>query len=586
VKLHNYIGLACSLHDPAVAIVNSRGELVFAEATERSLQSKRGWNAVPDQLNSIGKLMDEYCEPDADMVVALTWSDNHVPPPEVHLTREALVAFKKDGLPPAIDRHPVWGWEAKLGYLVTDSEYLSRRLAGNQTWLRAMERNRRVRFTAFDHHLTHAAFGCFTSPFEAAVCAVIDGMGEAGSISCYTYDGGQLTPLRDAPATDLYGSLGTLYSLVTDVCGWDWLLGEEWKVMGLAPYGKFDEAFYESLKKLITIDGNKLRGPTSLAHRNAVFHEITSRMRDVKQPTLAAANLAFTGQQFFEELTTSILMDLKSRDISPNLVLVGGTALNSTFAGKICDRIGFSRLYIPSAPADDGNAVGAALLAHRALAGESKPRSIAHQTPYLGSKISSDALERLIAFNRGGSLNIGRHDDYVDRAAKMLADGKIIGWVQGRAEFGPRALGNRSILADPRPIDMKDRINAKVKFREEFRPFAPSILHEFGDEYFESYQESPYMERTLRFKPTVREKLPAVVHKNQSGRLQTVKEAWNPNFYRLIKAFHRLTGIPLLLNTSFNIMGKPIMHSVEDAIALFMTTGLDALFIEDVVVVK
>jgi carbamoyltransferase len=167
------------------------------------------------------------------------------------------------------------------------------------------------------------------------------------------------------------------------------------------------------------------------------------------------------------------------------------------------------------------------------------------------------------------------------KAAEALASGAIVGWVQGRAEFGPRALGNRSILADPRDPAMKDRINALVKFREEYRPFAPAILDRHGEEYFEDYQESPYMERTLRFRKGVVDRVPAVVHADGTGRLQTVKREWNERFYELISAFHGLTGIPLVLNTSFNIMGKPIIHSVEDALGLFYTTGMDVLVIED-----
>ncbi|MGH8532131.1 MAG: carbamoyltransferase C-terminal domain-containing protein, partial [Gammaproteobacteria bacterium] len=158
--------------------------------------------------------------------------------------------------------------------------------------------------------------------------------------------------------------------------------------------------------------------------------------------------------------------------------------------------------------------------------------------------------------------------------------------IQERAEFGPRALGNRSILADPRLSEMKDRLNREVKFREEFRPFAPAILHEYGEEYFENYQESPYMERTLRFKQEVRAKVPAVVHVDGTGRLQTVKREWNARFHALIEAFHRLTNVPLLLNTSFNIMGKPMVHTVEDALAVFFTTGMDALVIEDYLLEK
>jgi carbamoyltransferase len=161
-----------------------------------------------------------------------------------------------------------------------------------------------------------------------------------------------------------------------------------------------------------------------------------------------------------------------------------------------------------------------------------------------------------------------------------------VGWVQGRAEFGPRALGNRSILADPRDPQMKDRINARVKFREEYRPFAPSILHEHGPAYFRDYQESPYMERTLAFLPEAEAKVPAVVHVDRTGRLQTVKKEWNPRYHELISCFHQRTGVPLILNTSFNVMGKPIIHTVEDALAVFFTCGIDVLVIEDLVFLK
>jgi carbamoyltransferase len=177
-------------------------------------------------------------------------------------------------------------------------------------------------------------------------------------------------------------------------------------------------------------------------------------------------------------------------------------------------------------------------------------------------------------------------DDAPRRAAELLAEGKIIGWIQGAAEFGPRALGNRSILADPRSADVKAIINERVKFREEFRPFAPPILAEHGDAYFEAYAPSPYMERTLRFREDARARVPGVVHEDGTGRLQTVGTDWNPRYRALIEHFHAITGVPLVLNTSFNVMGKPIAHSVEDALAVFFTSGLDALFLEDLLIEK
>jgi carbamoyltransferase len=296
------------------------------------------------------------------------------------------------------------------------------------------------------------------------------------------------------------------------------------------------------------------------------------------------ADLAYTTQLFYAESMTQLLRNFCALGISENLVLGGGCALNSSYNGQIVGTTGFKQLHVPSAPADDGNALGAAWLAYYRDHPDRKPKA-AVQSPYLGSTLSERTLANLIEFGR---LQKARHlpGTLAQETARLLADGKLIGWVQGRAEFGPRALGNRSILADPRPVDMKDRINSRVKFREEFRPFAPAILDEFGAQYFENYQVSPYMERTLAFKESAREKVPAIVHVNRTGRLQTVRREWNPRFYDLIRAFYELTGVPMLLNTSFNIMGKPIIHSLEDAVGLFYTTGLDALVIEDYLIEK
>lgn len=202
------------------------------------------------------------------------------------------------------------------------------------------------------------------------------------------------------------------------------------------------------------------------------------------------------------------------------------------------------------------------------------------QSPYLGSEIKDEEIKGFIQFS-GHTRYKHLPGEICRETAKHLAEGKLVGWVQGRSEFGPRALGNRSILADPRSKGMKDHINARVKFREEFRPFAPSILEEYGDEYFENYQQSPYMERTLCFRKEVMEKVPAVVHMDRTGRLQTVSKDMNAKYYELIDAFRCITGIPVLLNTSFNVMGKPIVHSFNDALMVFFNSGLDVLVVND-----
>jgi carbamoyltransferase len=280
----------------------------------------------------------------------------------------------------------------------------------------------------------------------------------------------------------------------------------------------------------------------------------------------------------------ALLKNFHAMGISENLVLVGGCALNSSHNGQIVGQTGFTQLHVPSAPADDGNALGAALLAYFKDHPDAKPAPSV-RSPYIGSTISKRTLGNLVKFGRITGMRYLPGTVH-ENAAQLLAEGKLVAWIQGRAEFGPRALGNRSILADPRQIGVKDRINSMVKFREEFRPFAPSILHEFGQEYFEDYQVSAYMERALVIKENAGTKVPGILHVDRTARLQSVRREWNERFYDLIRAFYDRTGIPMLLNTSLNVMGKPIVHSIEDALGLFYTTGLDALVLEDYLIEK
>jgi carbamoyltransferase len=578
--IRNYVGLACSFHDPALAIVDQSGEVVFAEGAERALQDKRAMNAPPDPIHRIRELIEEYCDPRAELVVAKSWSGRSLPQRQAayHLVRfaesppELYFGVPMRGAKTSTERFLLGSLamyaDANFNAMEqagVNLEYRMRELGGD--WAtRLVHRN-------FDHHLTHAAAACFSSPFTEAVCAVLDGWGEHGSVAYYTYREGRLIPL-DAPIGD--GSLGLFYAYLCQACGFDYLKGEEWKVMGLASYGKRDEKLHSFLRSLIEYDELALSVPTDYSEK---LHQLFEIAREPDEPALAAADLARTGQEVFEEVSALLLHDLASMGISKNLVLSGGCALNSSWNGKLLEQGDFDQLYVFPAPADDGNCVGAALLAHRADHPFHKA-PVRVQSPYLGTPIDKKSLDLIEKYGRFQNV-LPVEREIHEQTAELLAEGKIVGWMQGRAEFGPRALGNRSILADPRPADMKDRINATVKFREEFRPFAPSILHEHGAEWFEDYRESPYMERTLVFRPEVRARVPAVVHRDGTGRLQTVKREWNPRFHDLIRAFYELTGIPILLNTSFNVMGKPIIHSVEDAVVVFLTSGLDALVIDD-----
>jgi carbamoyltransferase len=596
----NAIGLACSLHDPAIAIVNARGEVTFAESAERHLQDKRAFGAMPDAFFRIPDLVEQYCDPGVDLVVARTWSAEFQRRQPDRLARTARRLEK------ARQRARRWPWlrrrffgpadpallDSALGELAAQTRYIGQSIRRYATTGAALEYHcrsefsrvrRRVTFVDCEHHASHAWYACLASPFEDALCAVIDGEGEGRASSFYRYERGRVTELPVKRSRhDM--SLGALYSFVTDLCGFDSWRGEEWKLMGLASYGTPRADYMSMLRELITVDGLLMVMPQrSQARSLGAFANLLASKRKPGQSALEYADLARSMQQVFADVMIEVLRNLRARFGGDRLVYTGGCALNSAFNGDISGATGFREVYVPAAPADNGNAIGAALMAFTADGRSAASRPGA--SSYLGSTMTGRGLSRLLQFS---GLEVTTLDEATlcSTVAALLASGHIVGWVQGRAEFGPRALGNRSILADPRSPDVKERINALVKFREEFRPFAPSILAEHGAEYFHDFQPSPYMERTARFRDEVRDRVPGVVHVDGTGRLQTVTAEENARYHRLISSFHALTGVPVLLNTSFNVMGKPIAHGVEDAISVFYTSGIDVLVIEDHVIAK
>lgn len=573
-----YIGLSVTYHDPALAIIDEQGNVLFAEATERFLQHKRALNCPPDTLLRLPELLADYCPNPREFVIAINWRKHRPWYDQIVYTLGVLSAdgLLKTGIKRL--RSPLRNYQ--LHHMIACQRY-SIEQAGLNLVRIIHERcpNTEIRFADFDHHLTHAATACYSSPFENAACAVIDSFGERGALAFYRFDRRRLTRLHENRGT---GSLGFLYMKITELCGFDWLHGEEWKVMGLAPYGKLNPELYGLLSDLVRIDGFHCRhNPPQLFKKIAALEQF-KRSKD--EPISNAADFAYTGQTVFAEKLAELLRHLHKVTGYEQLALAGGCALNSAFNGQITAMTPFQQVHIPSAPADDGTALGAAWLA---LLGDQPDARIKTKTlsPYLGMQMPQESVERLLRYQSG--LNI-RHcpDDICALTARLLADGKLVGWVQGRAEFGPRALGNRSILADPRDAAMQDKINRTIKFRESFRPFAPSILEEYADDYFENCQPSPYMDKTLRIKPEMQQRIAAVCHIDGTGRLQTVNKDWNPCFHELLSRFYRITQVPVLLNTSFNVMGKPLVHSLEDALAVFMTGGLDALVVGDYLILK
>ncbi|CAM2010018.1 carbamoyltransferase family protein [Acanthopleuribacter pedis] len=574
-----YVGLATTFHDPALAIIDEKGEIIFAEATERHYQDKRAMGCLPDSMEWANQLIKQVTDPSAKFVIAGSWN---------HQMHRFLKLLNFLGITSArkifrYDQRFATACATKHEGLYVCLMQLNSMNGAGAGWSMALAKhhnNRNIEFRNYPHHWTHAMGACRMSGFEETACMVVDSNGQRGSISYFGYKNGSLNEIKEIKGA---ASLGALYTAFTGYCGFQPDKGEEWKVMGLAPYGKPIEAILEVLRELVIIDGINIKYRSKKHYQKLVAH-LEAAKRSGDQPIIEAADLAATGQAFYEEAMSRLINNFHGMTGGERLVLSGGCGLNSSYNGKIIEQTPFEEVFIPCAPGDDGNAVGAAYLAYHADFPTNIPLP-KRQSPYLGSRLSPRGLHNMRTFGRLPKIR-QLPDTLYEETAKLLAEGKLVGWARGRAEFGPRALGNRSILADPRAADMKDKINAKVKFREEYRPFAPSILHEFGPEYFENYQETPYMERTLRFKEEVRDRVPAVVHVNGTGRLQSVSASLNEPYYKLIKAFYAITGVPILLNTSFNVMGKPIIHSVEDALSVFFTSGLDALVLEDMLIEK
>ena len=575
-----YIGLSITYHDPALAIVDDKGNVLFAEATERYMQNKRALNCAADPLLRVKDLLAQYCPSADEFVIAINWRRKRPLYEKIVSALGCLTAIglTKTGLKRL--RSPLNNYQ--LHHMIASQR--NNIASAGLNLVRIITEHYpgcAITHADYDHHLTHAATACYSSPFSESACAVIDSFGEKGSMAFYHFKNQRLECLYESKGT---GSLGFYYMKITELCGFDWLKGEEWKVMGLAPYGKLNPELYQLLKSTISVQGFNCQHDSK--NLFASIETLEAFKRYDQDPIEQAIDLAYTGQYFFAELMSKLLQHLQRVTGSNNLTLGGGCALNSAFNGQIKARTDFEQVFIPSAPADDGTAVGAAWLAlHHDK--PTLPLNAGNKllSPYLGTAINNAEVEKLIQYNR--CLDIQYLPASICEAvAALLAKDQLIGWIQGRSEFGPRALGNRSILADPRQAATKDKINQKIKFRESFRPFAPSVLHEYAGEYFDHYHESPYMDKTLRFRDSIQDRVAAVCHVDGTGRLQTVKQEWNARFYELINQFYQKTQVPMILNTSFNVMGKPLVHSLDDAISVFLTTGLDALVVNDYLITK
>lgn len=581
------VGHGNSIHDPAIAFAS--GDALYAEAFERHLQAKRALCsfALFYSARALHKAFrDRQVDTDGVAEIALRTSWSYTADELRDMLAE--VARERDGIegwaPPAAAAAVMDAtFEIQLPWIVRGRRpelHRPREVAPRAEGLNAVFKPAMrlanapvVRASALPHHLAHAANAVYTSPFDECVVMVLDGAGEQQSTSFFHFHDDRFDPLSASPNAQ---SLGLLYALVTHLCGFDVWEGEEWKVMGLAAYGRPRPEIREFFWNRTRVEGLRVELDFSPSWPDEL-EAVTPLRRPGDPDVLKAADLAHNFQEYFTEVVCQLARSAAGLGLSKNLAFAGGCALNSAANGRLVRASGFERLHVPSAPADDGNALGCVLYERHAV--RKAPRAVGLLSPYLGSELDLGELERALSFGGFQSVKRADPDELCAEVAKILAGGAIIGWMQGRAEFGPRALGNRSILADPRSPGMKDAINARVKFREDYRPLAPAVLHEHGPAYFDPYEDSPYMERALPFRREVRDRVPAVVHVDGTGRLQSVTHARNPLFHGLITAFHALTGVPLLVNTSLNVMGKPIVHSATDALTVFLTTGLDHLVV-------
>ncbi len=448
-----------------------------------------------------------------------------------------------------------------------------------------------------EHHRAHMASAFFASPFEEAAILSIDGFGDFSSVMWGVGRGNRF----DIRGTVHFPhSLGLFYTAFTQFLGFP-KYGDEYKMMGLSAYG--EPRFQTQVANLVSCRDGQIRldldyfrhhsegvemtweggepalGKVYSAKLPAVFGEERVRGSELTQ---RHCDLAASAQAVLEDRYFELLNFVQKQTGLKTVCLAGGVALNCVANGMIFERTAFRDVYVQAAAHDAGTSIGAALyVQHQVL---NQPRSFVMRHVYYGPSHADSAIRRELE-DAGVVWHALSQDELVDRTAREIAGGKIIGWFQGRMEFGPRALGNRSILADPRSAGMKDILNQRIKFREHFRPFCPSILAESVGEYFETDYPSPFMVQAYRIKPAQRERIPAVTHQDGTGRLQTVEKDVNPLYWKLIRRFGDLTGVPVLINTSFN-ENEPIVNTPREALDCFLRTNMDVLVIGSFLLLK
>jgi carbamoyltransferase len=591
------LGLSAFYHDSAAALLVD-GQIVAAAQEERFTRKKHD-PAFP--AKALAYVMAESGLRLSDLSAVAFYDKPYL---KFERLLETYHGFAPRGLRSFLAAMPVWIKE-KLLMRTMLKEELAKVGDGNPP----------VLFP--EHHLSHAASAFYPSPFPEAAILTLDGVGEWATSTIGFGRGREITILRELHFPH---SLGLLYSAFTYYCGFKVNSGE-YKLMGLAPYGNLDAEQVQRFKSLILDELVDLREDGSLLLNMDYFNYATglTMCRDDKWESLFGLprrpregmldqrymNLALAIQQATEEIVLRLADTAKQLTGADYLVMAGGVALNCVANGKLIRRGTFKDIWIQPAAGDAGGALGAALAAWHIWQGQERqaPNSRLDNMAgsYLGPEFGADDILRVARRHQAPYQHYPDFADLVRDAAALLAQGQVVGWFQGRMEWGPRALGNRSILGDPRHPEMQKRLNLKIKYREGFRPFAPSVLHEETANYFELDRPSPYMllvapVNEARRNPLppgyddldlfdrlyhLRSDVPAITHVDYSARIQTVHRETNERYWRLIRAFKEHTGCGLIVNTSFNVRGEPIVCTPEDAYQCFMRTEMDYLVMGD-----
>jgi carbamoyltransferase len=542
------------------------GKLVMALEEERFTRIKHhgGW-----PRNAIARLLREH-ELKENNITHISFSYN----PWLRLSRR--IPYRLLHLP----ARPVLSTMIIINEIRFVAEFMMR--------LKQLRQRSGAKLFYVRHHLAHAASAFYTSPYPEAAFYTVDQRGEWDTTLWGICKDKNLTVLGN---TGYPNSLGIFYAGVTQHLGF--ASNDEYKVMGLASYG--DPSYVDDMRKVLFPVGenqfkldtsylqyHKTRGMLGGSFFSQKFNDLFGPPRGEEEPvTQQHMDLAASAQRVFEECVVHQINSLHRQNPSDNLCIAGGCALNGVMTGKLYTETPFKHVFQPSVSSDNGLSMGGALFVRHQVLGHERGRPLLRAD--LGTEYDDEEIRRILDLFK---LEYRRYDDIVPITVDLLVEGKIVGWFQGRMEYGARALGYRSILANPTQAGMKDDINKYVKFREEFRPFAPSVLLEKADEFFEIPGPVPFMTSVCKVREQGIRKLPATTHVDDTARVQTVDREEAPLYWRLIDEFGRKSGVPVVLNTSFNVMGEPLVEHPRHAIRCFFSTGMDALAVGSFVLTK